>query len=870
MKKILIVFLFSISIFNSFADHLKGGWIKYEYISAGDIPNTTKYRITVNQYLDCHADDFLIDPHVFLGIFDGGNNNLQQVIVVPQSQDEIENKSNFNCITSPPEVCYRINKYVSVIDLPNNSNGYILAVQRCCRIGDIVNVPFSLSTGVTYTNKIPGIINGVSYRNNSSAFFAQKDTAILCTNSLFSFDFSAADIDGDSLRYAFTTGFFGANDMDAQPNPPNLPPPPFEQNAILNYSPGFSGLSPMGPGVTIDAATGIISGIAPSTIGTYVVAVVVNEYRKGILIGATRKELHIDVASCKSTVAALLSKYIMCDAFSFNIKNEETPPAGSTYNWNFGDPATGANNFSTSPTPTHLYSDTGIFKINLKITVPGGCEDSVSSLAYIYPGFFPAFTSNGQCKNTQIQFLDKTQSTYGVVNSWVWNFNDTTSPSNISTLQNPQHLFSNSGNYTVSLTLGNSKGCIKTITKPVVIKDKPDLIVTNDTLICSVDTLQLNALGNGKAFWTPDYNINNQNNVSPLISPDAPTMYYVTLTDALGCKTFDSVFVDVKQFVTIDAGRDTGICAGDSYQLNTISDALQYQWSPVPFLDKSTIKNPIANPTVTTTFYVIGNIGKCQSTDSVKIKVSFYPTVAGIPDTTLCLGNSVQLNATGGIMYSWSPAIFLNNPNISNPIAKPDKSIQYIVAILDSSGCLKPVFDTVVVRVEKVIADAGPRDTSIVINQSLQLNGTGGQFYLWSPARGLSDINIFNPVALLNDDITYVLTASTRSGCMATDTINVRVYKVAPGLYTPNAFTPNRDGLNDVFKPVGIGIKQINYFKIFDRWGQMIFSSTQQNVGWDGTFKGRSKEAAVFAWMIEGVDYLDKKIVQKGTVILIR
>ncbi len=123
---------------------------------------------------------------------------------------------------------------------------------------------------------------------------------------------------------------------------------------------------------------------------------------------------------------------------------------------------------------------------------------------------------------------------------------------------------------------------------------------------------------------------------------------------------------------------------------------------------------------------------------------------------------------------------------------------------------------------------------------------------------------------MLNDDITYVLTTSASSGCFATDTISVRVYKVAPGLYTPNAFTPNGDGLNDVFKPIGIGIKQINYFKIFDRWGQIIFSSTQQNAGWDGTFKGRSKDAAVFVWMIEGVDYLDKKIVQKGTVTLIR
>ncbi|MEJ7673614.1 MAG: hypothetical protein WKF59_13155 [Chitinophagaceae bacterium] len=153
-----------------------------------------------------------------------------------------------------------------------------------------------------------------------------------------------------------------------------------------------------------------------------------------------------------------------------------------------------------------------------------------------------------------------------------------------------------------------------------------------------------------------------------------PTTYYVTFTDAFGCIGKDSVFIDVKKFVTINAGKDTGVCQGDAVQLNAISDALQYKWMPAASLDNDKSRNPIATPIATTSYSVVGNIGKCQSTDSVIVKVSPYPVVTAIPDTVLCFGNNIQLNASGGSIYTWSPAFFLSNPNIPNPIANPNRT----------------------------------------------------------------------------------------------------------------------------------------------------------------------------------------------------
>ena len=883
MKKFLFIFLLSLCCLVSLADHLKGGWIYYEYLGAGAAPNTSKYKITVKQYMRCNAAGGQLDPDVFLGIFDGASNQLIQTETITLTGTEFEDKKDFSCIINAPSVCYRVDQYVEVIDLPDNTGGYILSVQRCCRITGIINVNNSSQVGLTYTNTIPGIINGKSYRNNSSPVFSQKDTAIVCHNAPFSFNFSAIDADADSLSYSFIDGLIGGNTLGTgpRPNPPILPPPPYFPGAEVAYNVGYSGVSPMGPGVVINAVTGIISGVAPSTVGTYVVAVNVKEYRGGVLIGTTRKEIHIDVgncdvigadpvcSSCNSVVTASISYFTSCNSFTTTFANVNNSPLINSYFWDFGVKSQ-TNDTSTLATPTFTYPDTGTYVLTLVLNRGQPCYDSTTRLIKIYPGFVPAFTFTGQCKNTQIQFTDKTTTTYGVVNSWSWNFGDQSTVADTSHVKNPKYSYSTAGSYNVSLLVTSDKGCVDTVSKLIDIKDQPSLIVTNDTLICSIDTLQLNATGTGTVLWTPNYNINNQNNPSPLVSPDVPTKYYVTLTDPSGCIAKDSVFVDVKLFVTIDAGRDTGICAGDAIQLNPISDALHYKWSPSAPLNNDTAKYPIATPAVTTTFYVIGNIGKCQSNDSVKIRVAPYPGAQGIPDTVICLGNSIQFNETGGSMYTWSPSFFLNNPNIPNPIANPDRSIRYIVTITDTLGCPKAAFDTVVVIVQKAIADAGPRDTTIVVNQPLQLNATGGQFYLWSPSTGLNNNAIANPVAILNDNIQYVVTVSTAAGCFATDTINVTVYKIPAGLYIPNAFTPNGDGLNDVFRPIALGIKQINYFKIYNRWGQLMFSTTQQNQGWDGTFKGKPQDEAVFVWIIEGVDYLDKKITQKGTVTLIR
>jgi len=425
--------------------------------------------------------------------------------------------------------------------------------------------------------------------------------------------------------------------------------------------------------------------------------------------------------------------------------------------------------------------------------------------------------------------------------------------------------------YTVAVGV---TGCAKTRNDSLIVtvKTPPPLTLINDTLICNIDTLQLTTTGTGNYSWSPNYMISSITGSSPLVSPDVPTTYYVSLSDAFGCVSKDTVFVDVKDHVTLFAGNDTTICRTDGFLLTTVSDALHYKWTPSTYLDYDTLKRPFTKPLTTITYQLLANIGKCQSTDDVTITVVPYPAANAGLDTAICPGFSTQLSASGGSSYLWTPATFLNDRNAPNPLViNPTASIRYIVTVTDMLGCPKPVRDTVWVNVyPKVIANAGPSDTSVVLGEPLMLRGTGGATYLWDPPTWLNNPFVQRPVALPQTDIKYLLTATSPGGCIGTDTILVHLFKIDPDMYVPTAFTPNGDGNNDILRPILLGMKELRYFRVYNRFGNMVYSTTDIGKGWDGTYQGKGQDPATFVWMAEGVTYKGERKQKKGYAVLIR
>ena len=873
MKKYCILFILSfLSCKEIFANHTKGGWMYYEYIGPGVAANTSRYRITLKLYTECSLSPGQTEDIIPFTFFNAATNAQVYNISVPLLSDINTNNCILPechpCINNIPPICYKIRTYELVQELPNTPSGYIIAYQRCCRIMAIINIQLPSEVyGDTWTVKIPGTSVAAGAETNSSAKFSQNDTAIICQNNFFTFDFSATDINNDSLVYSFTSAYSGGT--STVPILTQSSAPPFNS---IPYSGGYSGSQPLGSAVTINSQTGIVSGIAPG-IGTYVITAMVSEYRRGttIKIAEVRKSLHIQVANCNLTQAKLNPEYVSCDGFTVSFFNNGSGNNIQTYNWEFGDG--GSDN---SATPTHTYADTGIYILKLIVNRGLPCSDSTTAKVKVYPGFFPDFTVLGQCKNTPIQFKDITTAAYGVINTWKWNFGDINSPNNTSPIQNPTHIYATTGNYDVLFIVTSTKGCIDTVPKTITITDKPALDAGTDTLICSIDTLQLNAVGNGSFLWAPNYNISNLNIPNPLVSPDVTTTYRVTLSDPYGCVGTDSVKISVVNLVIQSLQPDTTICKTDAVLLRLTSDALNYKWTENPAgntLNNPNIKNPTATPLVTTTYTVVGSIGKCVAQSNITITPIPYPNANAGADQTICFGNSAQLNASGGSSYSWTPAAFLNNRLIPNPVSvNPTANIKYIVTVTDVLGCPKPVKDTVVVTVAKIKADAGPRDTSVVINQPLLLQATGSTNYLWSPAQWLNNIGIANPVSLPQSNIEYIVRVSNNFGCFDYDSIRVKVFNVEAGLYVPSAFTPNGDGKNDIFRPIILGMKSLDIFRVYNRWGQLLYSGTNINEGggWDGTFAGKGQDPATYIWYAEGINYNNIKIKKKGYVVLIR
>lgn len=862
-----LTLVFIVSAQQVFADHLKGGWMKYTYV--GKSGSDVQYKVSFFHYSDCSQPE-KVDPGFYFGIFNAATNaSIRGAQYVTRTSLKTEEKSDFGpCFQNAPHVCYLVAEYTAIFTLPENTDGYVLTVQRCCRIQGISNVPNSNTVGATYTITIPGSANA----NNNSPVFELNDTVAICYGTFFSYNFLAKDIDGDKLVYSLCSGLAGGNQFDPVITDP--PPPPYQTTPYFGQ---YDGAEPLGSKVTINPETGELSGIAPDQTGTYVAAVCVSEYRNGVLISKTRKELHLDVSNCRLGGAQLDPSYISCDGYDFTFINKAGNNPNYYYTWDFGVTSI-ASDTSAEPTPTYLYADTGTYTVHLKARNDAGCEDSAKASVKIYPGFTTDFSINGSCIINPYNFTDLTTTKYGYVDSWKWYFGDISSdgfPDD--TIKNPLFTYQDSGTKSITLITTNSKGCIDTAVKVLKVDFGPNLAMNfRDTLICSIDTLQLKSSSTttGALFsWTPAYNISGNNSNQPRVSPKQTTTYNVVVSYQ-GCVTSDSVTVNVIDKVSLQLPADTTICQTDPIQLLPVSDALYYSWSPSQSLSSSVVQSPFATPLSTTTYDLTASVGKCFATDKITVRVVPYPAANAGLDEAVCFGKTVTLNANmQASSFKWSPETGLFRANTLSPVAGPQATTSYVLTVTDSLGCPKPYSDTVVVSViPPVMAFAG-NDTAVVRSQPLQLNATGGTIYQWTPAYNLNNASIANPIAVFNDGtdtIVYKVKVGTPEGCSNTDSIKIYVFETAPQVFIPTAFTPNGDGLNDLFRATVAGMKQFNYLRIYNRWGQLMFSTTTPEKGWDGVHNGSKQAAGTYVYVIEAVDYLDKPYVKKGTLVLIR
>ncbi|MGN6510661.1 MAG: gliding motility-associated C-terminal domain-containing protein, partial [Chitinophaga sp.] len=463
-----------------------------------------------------------------------------------------------------------------------------------------------------------------------------------------------------------------------------------------------------------------------------------------------------------------------------------------------------------------------------------------------------------------------TTTAFGTVNFWDWDFGDVSTQTDYSPMQHPEYTYPSTGQKNVRLITHNSVGCKDTLVQPITVLDKPPIrLAFRDTLICPPDPLQLRADGTGTFTWSPVVNMTGANTATPQVNVTADTKYYVDL-DYDGCLNRDSVTIRAVNRVTLALPPDTVICLGDAIMLRPASDGLLYTWTPAASLSNAALKNPLATPTGNTQYVVTASISNCTATDDITVSTVPYPSVDAGPDTVICFDTFATLHAaTDGSAYTWSPLL----PPTLEPVIRPAASTAYILTATDTRGCPKPSRDTMLVTVlPKVNAFAG-RDTAVVLGQPLQLNASGGLQYSWSPAAGLSNPFIPDPVITFHSPtraIRYRVLVQDEAGCADSAFINVRVYNTMPQVFVPTAFTPNGDGTNDFLRPVAAGILEIKYFSVYNRWGQLVFTSSKNGHGWDGRINGAPQSSGVYVWQVMAVDYLGQDFYLTGTAALLR
>ncbi len=842
------------------AHHIIGGEMSYR--SEGHDGNTYVYRVFLKLYRGCEPIDrnhAALDGLITLTVYNNDNGQIATMIEnLPLTGPDLSSKQrNDPCIVNPPQICYQVGTYQGRVRLALNRTGYTVVYQRCCRSDLLLNVNTQGSVGATFFAVIPGTENGVP--GDNSPVFSNEEAVLICSKGRVDYTYAATDDDGDELRYSFVTGYRGGEGDNNQPIPALAPPYP-----ELTFRTGFAATHPLGPDVTIDPVTGEISGRTNLTEGSYDITVCVSSYRNGKLIGQHYKDFQFEVHDCHRVVLAdIPTLFNDCKGSTISFPNNSTP--GKTYRWDFGDGQT-----STEYTPTHTFTDTGVYHVTIQVDPDLSCGDSMGADVHIFPGFEARFDYAGSCLQFPTAFRDRSvKNQFDKITGWQWSFGTGDAAQD----QNPAYQYTRTGVFPVSLTVSTEKGCEQTVSQTLNIYDKPPLSVSPpDTILCYLNSLQLSASSTlpGSFQWSPAYQISNTRSARPVVSPQEDTTYQVTFTDNQGCVNTASVRLRVKDTLLISAGVDTTICAGDPLPLQgSADDPYAFRWYDQGGALLSEGLQTTVTPDQSQAYRLEATLGSCLSNDTLFARLVPYPQARAAPDTSICYGDAILLQGSGGAYYRWTPATGLSDSTLRTPRAQPLDTTSYVLSVTDTLGCPKPASDTITVAVVPPVQAYAGQDTIITLGHSFQLHATGGTDYTWSPATGLSDPFIPDPVVSGDQDELYALRVATPEGCLGYDSIYVRYIK-GPDLYVPNAFTPNGDGQNDVFRPIPVGITRISSFRVYNRWGELVFETKDYMKGWDGRFRGKPAGLGTYVWVVQGVDFNNKPIEKKGAVTLIR
>lgn len=520
---------------------------------------------------------------------------------------------------------------------------------------------------------------------------------------------------------------------------------------------------------------------------------------------------------------------------------------GTDFLWDFGDGTT-----SQEFEPLHTFSTPGIYTISLLVTDDTECLEPTTDTIVIevLPGVNPTILPpNPICPGTSMP-LSGTGSTEMY---WL--------PDPTLDLSDPNTPIA-SPTITTTYYLVDSNDC-ETDTASVTLEVlNPQYTISPDAFLCIGETAPLSVNPASNVVWSPSSGVANPNSGNTTATPDEDTIYFVNFLSPEGCTLQDSVVIEV--FADFPGGQiypEETICIGNSVELMA-EPGTDWDWTPAASLNFGGIQNPTASPTQTTTYFVTVNNPCGTGISQVTVNV-IVPQVSASPGGAVCIGDSLQLSASGGVQFAWFPQTFIDDPFSQNPWVYPPENTVYTVLVTDEFGCSETAQSEItILPLPQVNAGA---DIIAFWGDETPIQGTGTGTLFWSPNENIPCVDCMVFTVSPDQSTSLVLNAIDQNGCKNSDEIFIQIN--GP-LYVPNAITVTADGVNDIFFAYGLGVQDFQ-LQVFNRWGELIWETTDLSKGWNGTYKGRIVQEDVYVWRMEYTGKTTRQIVY-GHVTVIR
>lgn len=571
----------------------------------------------------------------------------------------------------------------------------------------------------------------------------------------------------------------------------------------------------------------------------------------------------------------------------------------SSWAWDFDNNGTVDN---TTQNPNYTYAGAGNYTAQLTVTSAQGCSSAISSAVTVLANPTAAFTFTNSCQNTAVAFTNTSSvPSPASITTYQWSFGN----GGGSAVQHPSYSYSSAGTFNVSLTATSNQGCTGSSTSPIVIYPSP-VANFSSTAVCfnqpTTLTNQSSVSSGSIVSW--DWDLDNNGSVDATTAN--PNYVYpasgnfncnLKVTTNNGCSASTTLPV-VVYANPVAAFHSQSVCLNKAmnfsdHSTSSMGNIIAWNWD---FDSDGTIDNISQNPshtyTSTGTYLVtleVQTSNGCVTTIQKAVRVNPNPIVnfsapvqSGCPDLCISFVNNSSISSGTITGWNWN----FGDNTAASTLQSPQHCfgtgnyLPTLTAVSDS-GCTAVYTATTAVNVFPeptadftITSDNGETPDIIdpAVNIIDQSNGASSFQYLISDG-SFNDNPTFSHTFSSETEGTYTITqiVSNTFGCKDTISKPVEI-KPAYTFYIPNAFSPNEDGKNDLFKGEGIGIQEFNMW-IFDRWGNMIFYTNDLDNGWDGKFQGRSDKTVmqdVFVWKVQLKDVFNKKHDLKGTVAVVR